>query len=126
MPAKPNESATPVDAHVGKMIRSIRKAKNVSQETLAAALGVTFQQVQKYELGANRISASKMFDAAAFLEVPPAAFFEGLEGGVGSAFPPLFTDFFAEDGASTVAECYLKISPAQRRAVATLLQSMAE
>ena len=59
-----NDSVTPVDQHVGKMIRAVRKSKGISQEALGDALGISFQQVQKYELGANRVSASKMFAAA--------------------------------------------------------------
>ena len=81
-------SVTPVDIHVGKMLRSIRKAKGISQERLADALRVSFQQVQKYENGSNRISASKMFDAAVFLGVGPASFFDGLKGTPNTA-PPL-------------------------------------
>lgn len=68
-----------VDVHVGQRIRMIRKDRGMSQSELADALGITFQQVQKYERGFNRISASKMFEAAKALDVPPAWFFEGLE-----------------------------------------------
>src|ERR687893_1828604 len=73
---RPNE----VDVHVGSRMRQRRKMLNVSQEKLADALGLTFQQVQKYERGFNRISASKLFDAANFLQAPVTYFFEGLEG----------------------------------------------
>ncbi len=55
-----------------------RRMLGVSQERLAEALGLTFQQVQKYERGANRVSASKLYDIARFLSVPIAYFFEGL------------------------------------------------
>jgi transcriptional regulator with XRE-family HTH domain len=68
----------PVDIHVGTRVRLRRKQLGVSQERLADALGLTFQQVQKYERGANRISASKLWDTAGFLSVPIAFFFEGL------------------------------------------------
>jgi len=69
-----------VDIHVGARLRIRRKLLRMSQEHLANALGITFQQIQKYERGANRISASKLFEAAETLSVPVAHFFEGLEG----------------------------------------------
>jgi transcriptional regulator with XRE-family HTH domain len=126
MPEKITESATPVDIHVGKMIRAIRKAKGISQEKLAAAMGVSFQQVQKYENGANRISASKMFAAGAFLEVPPAAFFEGLEGTSTVGLTPELLDFLAEDGAAEIAAGYVKLNASQRRAVAAVIIGMGQ
>jgi transcriptional regulator with XRE-family HTH domain len=118
-------AVTLVDIHVGKTMRIIRKAKGVSQETLAAALGVTFQQIQKYELGRNRVSASKLFDAGLALGVAPGAFFEGLAGAANAMMPSAFIDFLAEDGATEVAEGFLKLNASQRRAVAALVTSMA-
>jgi len=68
-----------VDVYVGGRIRLRRRALGMSQQNLADALGLTFQQVQKYERGANRVSASKLFQIAAFLQTPLSSFFEGLE-----------------------------------------------
>jgi transcriptional regulator with XRE-family HTH domain len=68
----------PVDLHVGARIRMRRRLRGVSQEKLADALGLTFQQIQKYERGANRVSASKLYEIAATLQSPVAYFFEGL------------------------------------------------
>jgi transcriptional regulator with XRE-family HTH domain len=68
----------PIDLHVGARIRMRRRMQGVSQEKLADALGLTFQQVQKYERGANRVSASKLYEIAASLRTPVAYFFEGL------------------------------------------------
>ncbi|HWT51563.1 MAG TPA: helix-turn-helix domain-containing protein [Caulobacter sp.] len=68
----------PVDVHVGGRVRMRRKMIGVSQEQLADALGLTFQQVQKYELGSNRVSASKLYEIAKILKVPIAFFFVGL------------------------------------------------
>jgi transcriptional regulator with XRE-family HTH domain len=68
----------PVDLHVGARIRLRRRMQGVSQEKLADALGLTFQQVQKYERGANRVSASKLYEIAAALKAPVAYFFDGL------------------------------------------------
>jgi transcriptional regulator with XRE-family HTH domain len=68
----------PVDRHVGLRIRMRRKEMGVSQERLAEALGITFQQVQKYERGANRVSASKLWEIASALKTPVAYFYDGL------------------------------------------------
>jgi transcriptional regulator with XRE-family HTH domain len=68
-----------VDVHVGGRVRVRRRLINMTQETLADLIEVTFQQVQKYERGANRISASKLFAMAEALEVPISYFFDGLD-----------------------------------------------
>lgn len=70
-----------VDRHVGERVRTRRKQLGLSQDKLGDALGLTFQQVQKYERGANRISASKLFDAASALKVEIGYFFDGLTPG---------------------------------------------
>lgn len=72
---KPNE----VDAHVGGRLRLRRTLLGISQEELAGRLGLAFQQVQKYENGSNRVSASRLFQLATVLDVPIAWFFEGLD-----------------------------------------------
>ena len=69
------ETTHPVDVSVGRAVRAERKARGFSQERLAKAIGVSFQQLQKYERGSNRISASKLHDIAATLEVPVTLFF---------------------------------------------------
>ena len=69
-----------VDHHVGGRIRSRRLMLGMSQERLAAALGLTFQQVQKYESGANRVSASRLWEIAAILRTPLAYFFPAKNG----------------------------------------------
>lgn len=68
----------PVDVHVGKRLRQRRTLLGMSQEKLAQAFGVSFQQVQKYERGANRISASRLYLLTKILDVPVTYFFEGL------------------------------------------------
>jgi transcriptional regulator with XRE-family HTH domain len=73
-PAKANA----IDVHVGARVRIRRKALGISQERLANELGLTFQQVQKYERGSNRISASKLYETARVLGVEPDYFFTGL------------------------------------------------
>jgi transcriptional regulator with XRE-family HTH domain len=69
-----------IDVHVGSRIRMRRQIISMSQEKLGEMLGITFQQVQKYEKGTNRISASRLYYAAKILGVPVQAFFEDLPG----------------------------------------------
>src|SRR6195952_2345272 len=73
-----DRSPNPVDRHVGLRIRLRRKELGVSQEKLADSIGLTFQQVQKYERAANRVSASKLWEMARALNTSIAYFFEGL------------------------------------------------
>ena len=73
-----DHAPNPVDIHVGLQVRLRRKELKISQEKLAETLGLTFQQVQKYERGSNRISASKLYEIARTLRVPISWFFEGL------------------------------------------------
>ena len=76
--------ATPIDIHVGARIRLRRTLMGMSQERLGDALGLTFQQVQKYERGVNRVGASRLFDLSRILDVPISFFFDDM--------PEPFTD----------------------------------
>lgn len=118
-------SVTFVDIHVGKTMRIIRKAKGVSQEELAEALGLSFQQIQKYEMGRNRVSASKLFAAGLALGVAPGAFFEGLEGASGTTMPHGYIDFLFEEGGAEIAESFQKLTPTQRKRVAAFVVGLA-
>ncbi|UWQ05413.1 helix-turn-helix domain-containing protein [Aliiroseovarius crassostreae] len=69
----------PVDAHVGRKVREIRLLRGLTQANVAEQLGLSFQQLQKYETGHNRVSASRMYEIAKLLGVEPAYFFEGYE-----------------------------------------------
>jgi transcriptional regulator with XRE-family HTH domain len=69
-----------VDSHVGKRLRLRRTMMGLSQEAVAKAVGITFQQVQKYEKGTNAMNANRLYQFAHFMNVPVAYFFEGLEG----------------------------------------------
>lgn len=77
----------PVDVHVGGRVRLRRTLLGMSQERLAEAIGLTFQQVQKYERGANRIGASRLFDLSLVLDVPVSYFFEEMASTVAAASP---------------------------------------
>lgn len=81
MPKSPN----PIDLHVGSRVRMRRMLLGMSQEKLGEALGVTFQQVQKYEKGMNRIGASRLQDIAKILDAPPSFFFEDAPSAGGAA-----------------------------------------
>ena len=70
----------PVDVHVGQRVRQRRWMMGMTQQQLGEKVGIKFQQIQKYETGANRVSASRLWDIAGTLDVPIAFFFEGLEG----------------------------------------------
>lgn len=78
----------PVDVHVGARVRLRRTLLGMSQERLGEALGLTFQQVQKYERGANRVGASRLFDLARALQVPVGFFFDDLPAGLADGAPP--------------------------------------
>lgn len=80
-------TSNPVDVHVGNRIRLRRTLLGMSQERLGNALGLTFQQVQKYERVRNRVGASRLYDLACVLDVPVAFFFAGLPDPVGSMEP---------------------------------------
>lgn len=69
----------PVDIHAGKKLKELRVLRGKTQTDIANGLNISFQQIQKYELGRNRISASKLYEIANILNVPPAYFFEGLD-----------------------------------------------
>lgn len=97
-------SPNPVDSHVGTRIRMRRKMQGISQEKLADALGLTFQQVQKYERGSNRVSASKLYQVARFLGSPVSYFFEGL------ADPTSAQPGVAEDGPEQFVHEFLMTS----------------
>ncbi len=96
-------SASYVDTHVGTRIRLRRKILKMSQSKLGDILGVTFQQVQKYENGTNRVGASRLWKLSQVLDIPVTFFFDGLSGG---ADP----DGFAEDDQTPIVYVFLNSS----------------
>ena len=123
-----------VDLHVGGRVRMRRKLLGVSQEALGDAIGLTFQQVQKYERGANRVSASKLYDIAKALQAPVSFFFDGLADPltaeldeVGQAAGRVVTDFLNTPEGLELAAMFPKIGRARiRRQVLDLVRAMAE
>jgi transcriptional regulator with XRE-family HTH domain len=118
----------PVDRHVGLRIRMRRKEMGVSQERLAEALGITFQQVQKYERGANRVSASKLWEIAAALKTPVAYFYDGLAD---QDSPPdqreAAQEFMMSAEAAELMSAFPRIAePAVRRKLVELIRVVAD
>jgi transcriptional regulator with XRE-family HTH domain len=116
-------AANAVDRRLGQRVRTRRLEISMSQERLAELLGVTFQQVQKYEKGVNRIAASRLFDISAALDMPVARFFEGLTsarmGGVAESDDSFIHDALATpEGAQLIALfASIKNSKVRRRVV---------
>lgn len=122
--------AHPVDRHVGLRIRMRRKELGVSQEKLADAVGLTFQQVQKYERGSNRVSASRLWEIAAALQVTINYFYEGLPEPTEVAAGPVRRDvedlLLTHDGPELAAS-FLKVrDPKVRRKLVELIRSLAD
>ena len=114
----------PVDVHVGKRIRHRRWTVGTTQSQLADAVGIKFQQVQKYETGANRVSASRLWDMALALGVPVSFFFEGLEAAPSADdMPP---DVLADREALELLRSYYGIPEAQRRRLFDLARVLSE
>ena len=113
----------PVDVEVGLTIRRLRKERGLSQEGLGKALGITFQQIQKYERGTNRISASMMVKAAKALDVQPADLLPRTDA---APLPPS-AQLLGVRGAEELLKGYAAIkSPRHRKAVLTLVRAMRE
>jgi transcriptional regulator with XRE-family HTH domain len=109
----------PIDVHVGSRVRIRRQELGISQEKLGDALGLTFQQVQKYEKGTNRISASRLQQVSRILQVPIAHFFEGTPGQQklkGNAPSSAYvSDFIATTDGLTLAKAFTQIKNANVR-----------
>ena len=116
-----DKSPNPIDIMVGARVRAARITKGVSQTALADALGLTFQQVQKYERGANRISASKLVEIARSLEVPAPEFLADLSDAVEE------NNFavFASPGVVELVLSFAKLSPRDQKVVLRLARDMA-
>ncbi len=113
--------ASPIDAHVGSRIRLRRTLLGLSQERLGDALGLTFQQVQKYERGINRVGASRLFDLARVLDVPISFFFDDMPEPLGSHAPNLAPAGFG--GMAEAQEGFGSDSVMNRRETIDLLRA---
>jgi transcriptional regulator with XRE-family HTH domain len=122
----------PIDKHVGSRVRMRRMMLGMSQEKLGDSLGLTFQQVQKYETGTNRIGASRLQQISLILQVPVSFFFEGAPPppgrpqGMGEAPSPAYvTDFLASSDGLSLVRAFVRIeNPKLRRRIVELVQEM--
>jgi transcriptional regulator with XRE-family HTH domain len=123
----------PIDKHVGSRVRMRRHMLDMSQIKIAAALGLTFQQVQKYESGANRISASRLQRLCEILQVPIGFFFEGAPRAPGlpklaeaeAVSPAYVSDFLASSHGLALAKAFTRIPDAKlRHAIVAFVQHL--
>lgn len=129
------KAPNPIDKHVGSRVRMRRMMLGMSQEKLGDALALTFQQVQKYEKGTNRIGASRLQQISNILQVPVAFFFEGAphisEGNApapieGAPSPTYVSDFLATSDGLSLTKAFMRIPDAKlRRRIVDLVQQIA-
>ena len=130
------KAPNPIDKHVGSRVRMRRMMLSMSQEKLGDALGLTFQQVQKYEKGTNRIGASRLQQIALILQVPVSFFFEGApttpglgvpQGGMGEAPSPAYvSDFLATSDGLSLTKSFMRIKNSKlRRRIVDLVEQIA-
>lgn len=121
--------AHPVDVHVGKRIRHRRWLVGMTQQQLAERVGIKFQQIQKYETGANRVSASRLWDIADALDVPVSFFFEGIEsenGEATEAAESIPADILGDKEALDLVRSYYAIPENQRRRLFELARVLSD
>jgi transcriptional regulator with XRE-family HTH domain len=124
----------PTDKHVGARVRMRRMMLSMSQEKLGDALGLTFQQVQKYEKGTNRIGASRLQHISSILQVPVSFFFEGAPrpghngSGMSEAPSPAYVaDFLATSDGLSLTKAFMRIKNGKlRRRIVDLVEHIAE
>ena len=129
------KAPNPIDKHVGSRVRMRRMMLGMSQEKLGDALALTFQQVQKYEKGTNRIGASRLQQISQILQVPVAFFFEGAphlsggptpEGAEEAPSPSYVSDFLATSDGLSLTKAFMRIQdPKLRRRIVDLVQQIA-
>ena len=125
------KAPNPVDKHVGGRVRMRRMMLDMSQEKLGDALGLTFQQVQKYEKGTNRISASRLQHISHVLQVPVPFFFEGAPQVLGQPneigeAPAYVSDFLASSHGLALAKAFTRIKePKLRQFIINLVEEIA-
>jgi transcriptional regulator with XRE-family HTH domain len=122
------KKANPIDAQVGNRVRIRRMLIGMSQEKLGDHLGLTFQQVQKYEKGVNRIGAGRLFEIARILGVPIDFFYDGVATaeGVSAAAPPVM-EFVSSGEGLQLSLAFMKIrDPKVRKRVLDLVKSLAD
>jgi transcriptional regulator with XRE-family HTH domain len=126
--ARNTKRALPVDVHVGSRVRMRRMMLKMSQSELGDALKLTFQQIQKYEKGSNRIGSSRLQQIADKLKVPVAFFFQGLAQSsvpAEAAEISLINEFLSTREGVQLAQCIVRMPPAIRRRFVELADTLA-
>jgi transcriptional regulator with XRE-family HTH domain len=124
--AMAKKSPDPIDVEVGRRIRIERTSRGISQTDLGKKIGVTFQQVQKYEKGLNRVGASRLTMIANVLGVPVATFFGGSQGTEGAAASRMDLEYLVVPGALRLLRAYGQIREAVlRRTIVTFVEKIA-
>ncbi|MBL3570734.1 XRE family transcriptional regulator [Rhodovulum sp. BSW8] len=117
----------PVDVHVGKRIRHRRWMVGMTQQQLAERVGIKFQQIQKYETGMNRVSASRLWDIADALDVAVSFFFEGLDGrNAEQTTTGMPDDLLSDKEALELVRSYYAIPENQRRRLFELARVLSD
>jgi transcriptional regulator with XRE-family HTH domain len=127
------KTPNPIDKHVGSRVRMRRMMLGMSQEKLGDSLNLTFQQVQKYEKGTNRIGASRLQQIAAILQVPVSFFFEGaphapgqIEGMAEAPSPAYISDYLATSDGLALTKAFMRIKSSKlRRRIVELVEQIA-
>jgi transcriptional regulator with XRE-family HTH domain len=126
----PKKQANPIDIQVGNRVRIRRMLIGMSQERLGDLLGLTFQQVQKYEKGVNRIGAGRLFEVSRILNVPIDFFYEGVsvaQPGAGEAEGAPVMEFVSSGEGLQLSLAFMKIKDSKvRKRVLDLVKSLAE
>lgn len=122
MSQKPGPEPDPIDVSVGARIRLARKTLGLSQQALAVSVGITFQQIQKYERGANRVSASMLAKIAHTLGTPVAELFGASDGARG--LTDELADLLGEPGALDLLRAYARLPRASRTALVAFLRQL--
>ncbi len=117
--------AHPVDIHVGRQLRNRRKLLGMTQQKLANTVGIRFQQIQKYESGANRVSASRLWDLSRALNVPVTYFFEGLEQQInGDAHKTMEPDIMQSKETIDLVRAYYGLAKDARQQLLALTKAL--
>ncbi len=118
--------ATDIDLHLGKRLRRRRRLLGLTQQQLANAVGIRFQQIQKYECGANRISAARLWQLAEALETPVSYFYDGLAEAVAraDAAEERSGEMFSRKETLDLIQAYYRLSERPRRRLLDLAKSL--
>jgi len=115
-----------IDLHVGKRLRRRRRLLGLTQQQLAESVGIRFQQIQKYECGANRVSASRLFELAESLDVPVQYFYEGLSerDNNPTSEPTLAADILSQKETMDLVRAYYRLGERPRKRLLELAKSL--